>query len=360
MPKINLIKRKWLEQHKLHACLRQADFLMKKESLMRNNDDDDNNDVDDCSFPQDCDHPPSTLASPYSMSLDTITRHHHRSPTSPPPPPKKNKDGNKNASNVRCTDGLSSTPRFQPLVRKISNHSDDDTSCAVNDDTNRAVTPSSEDLKCTEAMREPAIKSLEMKLTQGLTVIVPAGGTLGLYLEDDTDVDNAGEGGGTVVKDVRLSSVLIKQVYPGDRIVSIDGQDVSQMTTSEISTLLALWNSDLDRELVIKPSLASTVPFTNVASHQPSQKIHSISIYEGVKRHITANKMTYNEVRVLLQQPGLSKVKQHVAQWYASTPIMSSIYQSGFDIPAASDQPKKKRRRLCFQEPVPSDEKGEY
>lgn len=339
----------------MHACLRQAEFLMK-ESLLRNNDDDDN-DVDDCSFPQDCDHPPITLASPDdSMSLDTITRSPTRS-CSCPPPPKKNKDGNKNASNVRCTDGLSSTPRFQPLVRKISNHSDDDTSHAVNDDTSRAVTPSSEDLKCTEAMREPAIKSLEMKLTQGLTVFVPAGGTLGLYLEDDTDVDEGGPG--TVVKDVRLSSVLIKQVSPGDRIVSIDGQDVSQMTTSEISTVLALWNSDLDRELVIKPSLASTVPFTNVASRQPS-RIHSISIYEGVKRHITANKMTYNEVRVLLQQPGLSKVKQHVAQWYASTPIMSSIYQSGFDIPAASDQPKKKRRRLCYQEPVPSDEKGEY
>ena len=354
MPKINLIKRKWLQQHQLHACLRQAEFLMKKESLLRLNDDDDNNDVDDCSFPQDCD-PSSTLASPYSMSLGVINSC---------PPPKKNKDGNKNASNVRCTDGLSSTPRFQPLVRKISNHSDDDTSRAVNGDTSRAVTPSSEDLKCTEAMREPAIKikSLETKLTQGLTVIVPAGGTLGLYLEDDTDVDNAGEGG-TVVKDVRLSSVLIKQVSPGDRIVSIDGQDVSQLTTSEISTLLALWHSDLDRELVIKPSLASTMPFTNVASHQPSQ-IHSISIYEGVKRHITANKMAYNEVRVLLQQPGLSKVKQHVAQWYASTPIMSSIYQPDFDIPAASDQPKKKRRRLCYQEHVPSyatiDETGEY
>jgi len=318
---------------------------MKKESLLRLNDDDDNNDVDDCSFPQDCD-PSSTLASPYSMSLGVINSC---------PPPKKNKDGNKNASNVRCTDGLSSTPRFQPLVRKITNHSDDDTS--------RAVTPSSEDLKCTEAMREPGIKSLETKLTQGLTVIVPAGGTLGLYLEDDTDVE-ADEGGpGTVVKDVRLSSVLIKQVSPGDRILSIDGQDVSQMTTSEISTLLALWNSDMDRELVIKPSLASTMPFTNVASHQLSQ-IHSISIYEGVKRHITANKMTYNEVRVLLQQPGLSKVKQHVAQWYASTPIMSSIYQPDFDIPAASDQPKKKRRRLCYQEHVPSyatiDETGEY
>lgn len=347
----------------MHACLRQAELLMKKESLLRNNDDD-NNDVDDCSFPQDYDHPPSTLASPDdSMSLDTINSHHHRSRTRscscPSPRPKKNKDGNKNASNVRCTDGLSSTPRFQPLVRKISNHSDVDTSRAVNDDTSRAVTPSSEDLKCTEAMREPAIKSLETKLTQGLTVIVPAGGTLGLYLEDDIEADFSEGGPGTVVKDVRLSSVLIKQVSPGDRIVSIDGQDVSQMTTSEISTVLALWNSDLDRELVIKPSLASTMPFTNIASHQPSQ-IHSISIYEGVKRHITANKMTYNEVRVLLQQPGLSKVKQHVAQWYASTPIMSSIYQSGFDIPAASDQPKKKRRRLCSQEPVPSDEKGEY
>jgi hypothetical protein len=121
------------------------------------------------------------------------------------------------------------------------------------------------------------------------------------------------------------------------------------MTTSEISTVLALWNSDLDRELVIKPSLASTMPFTNIASHQPSQ-IQSISIYEGVKRHITANKMTYNEVRVLLQQPGLSEVKQHVAQWYASTPIMSSIYQPDFE----ADQPKKKRRRLCYQEPIPS------
>ena len=298
---------------------------MKKESLLRNNDDD-NNDVDDCSFPQDCDPHSRALASPDdSMSLDAINNRHHRSPTSCPPP-------NKNASNVRCTDGLLSTPQFQPLVRKISNHSDDDTS--------RAVTPSSEDLKCTEAMRYPG----------SLTVIVPAGGPLGLYLEDDTDVD---EGGGTIVKEVRLSSVLIKQVCPGDRILSIDGQDVSKMTTSEISTVLALWNSDLDRELVIKPSLASTMHFTNVASHQPSQ-IHSISIYEGVKRHITANEMTYNEVRILLQQPGLSKVKQHVAQWYASTLIMSSIYQSGVDIPAASDQPKKKRRRLCYQEPIPS------
>lgn len=343
MPKVHLIKQKWLQQHQLHACLRQsAEFLMKKESLLRNNDGDGNNVVDDCSFPQDCD-PPATLASQDSTSLDTINYHHHRSPTQSCPCPPPRSVGNNNASNVRCTDGLSSTQRFQPLVRKITNHSDDDTS--------RAVTPSSEDLKCTEAMmREPAIKSLETKLTQGLTVIVPAGGTLGLDLEDDND---ANEGGGTVVKDVRVSSVLITQVCKGDRILSIDGQDVSQMTTSEISTLLALWNSNMDRELVIKPSLVSTMPFTNVAS-QPSQIIHSISIFEGVKRHITANKMTYNEVRVLLQQPGLSEVKQHVAQWYMTTPIMSSIYQSDFDIPAASDQPKKKRRRLCYQNPVPS------
>ena len=44
---------------------------------------------------------------------------------------------------------------------------------------------------------------------------------------------------GTIVSGVRTSSVLADRVSPGDRIVEIDGEDVSRMNVWEITTIMA-------------------------------------------------------------------------------------------------------------------------
>ncbi len=94
---------------------------------------------------------------------------------------------------------------------------------------------------------------------QSLTVIVPAEGILGISLVSDKDE--------VVVKEIRKSSVLGTKICPGDKIISIDGEDVSQMDEIEISTMLALWHNRSKRKLEIKPSLASCIPFGNLSNH---------------------------------------------------------------------------------------------
>ena len=46
------------------------------------------------------------------------------------------------------------------------------------------------------------------------------------------------------------SSVLAEQVSPGDRIIAIDYEDVSQMSVKEITMIMAR-KSDFERELIV-------------------------------------------------------------------------------------------------------------
>lgn len=73
--------------------------------------------------------------------------------------------------------------------------------------------------------------------------MAPAG-KLGIILANKTDSK------GTVVSGVRTSSVLSEKVGPGDRIIAIDGEDVSRMTVSEITTIMAR-KSEFERVLSV-------------------------------------------------------------------------------------------------------------
>eukprot|EP00581_Thalassiosira_minuscula_P008587 CAMPEP_0183705094 /NCGR_PEP_ID=MMETSP0737-20130205/2266_1 /TAXON_ID=385413 /ORGANISM="Thalassiosira miniscula, Strain CCMP1093" /LENGTH=489 /DNA_ID=CAMNT_0025932175 /DNA_START=51 /DNA_END=1520 /DNA_ORIENTATION=+ len=87
--------------------------------------------------------------------------------------------------------------------------------------------------------RRAAARTLRSKVT----VVAPPG-KLGILLANRTDSR------GTVVGGVRTSSVLAEQVSPGDRIIAIDEEDVSQMNAKEITTIMAR-KSEFERVLVL-------------------------------------------------------------------------------------------------------------
>jgi len=87
--------------------------------------------------------------------------------------------------------------------------------------------------------RRAAARTLRSKVT----VKAPPG-KLGIILANRTDSR------GTVVSGVRTSSVLAEQVSPGDRIIAIDDEDVSQMNVKEITTIMAR-KSEFERVLVL-------------------------------------------------------------------------------------------------------------
>jgi hypothetical protein len=76
-----------------------------------------------------------------------------------------------------------------------------------------------------------------------ITVIAPPG-KLGIILANKADAK------GTVVSGVRTSSSLVDKVSPGDRIIGIDGEDVSRMTVSEITVIMSR-KADYERSLTI-------------------------------------------------------------------------------------------------------------
>jgi hypothetical protein len=76
-----------------------------------------------------------------------------------------------------------------------------------------------------------------------ITVKAPPG-KLGIILANKAD------GKGTMVSGVRTSSVMAEQISPGDRIVAIDGEDVSLMTVSEITIIMAR-KSEFERSLTV-------------------------------------------------------------------------------------------------------------
>lgn len=87
--------------------------------------------------------------------------------------------------------------------------------------------------------RKAAARSMQAKVS----VIAPPG-KLGIILANRTDSR------GTVVSGVRTSSVLADKVSPGDRIIAIDDEDVSQMNVKEITTIMAR-KSEFERVLTL-------------------------------------------------------------------------------------------------------------
>jgi len=83
-----------------------------------------------------------------------------------------------------------------------------------------------------------------------ITVIAPPG-KLGIILANKADAK------GTVVSGVRTSSVLAEKISPGDRIIAIDGEDVSRMTVSEITTIMSR-KGEYERTLTILTSQKQT------------------------------------------------------------------------------------------------------
>merc|ERR1712129_53308 len=79
-------------------------------------------------------------------------------------------------------------------------------------------------------------------------------GKLGVILANRTDKP------GTVVSDIRKNSPLYGKIFAGDRIVSIDGENVSMIPVSEITIIMAR-KAEFERLLTI---LTSTKAHRNV------------------------------------------------------------------------------------------------
>jgi len=76
-----------------------------------------------------------------------------------------------------------------------------------------------------------------------VTVIAPPG-KLGIILANKADAQ------GTVVSGVRSSSALVDKISPGDRIIAVDGEDVSHMTVSEITVMMSR-KAEYERDLTV-------------------------------------------------------------------------------------------------------------
>lgn len=91
------------------------------------------------------------------------------------------------------------------------------------------------------------------------TTIVAPPGKLGIILANKADSK------GTVVSGVRTSSVLVDRISPGDRIVAIDGEDVSRMTVSEITTIMSR-KAEYERRLTVLTATVSGVSSSEMLS----------------------------------------------------------------------------------------------
>jgi hypothetical protein len=103
----------------------------------------------------------------------------------------------------------------------------------------RASRTSRTSRQSTSGTRRPTTVSKRSKM-----IVVAPPGKLGIILANKADSK------GTVVSGVRTSSVLAEKISPGDRIIAIDGEDVSLMTVSEITTIMAR-KSDFERQLSV-------------------------------------------------------------------------------------------------------------
>jgi len=107
-----------------------------------------------------------------------------------------------------------------------------------------------------------------------VTVVAPPG-KLGIILANKTDSK------GTVVSGVRTSSVLADKISPGDRITAIDGEDVSRMTVSEITTIMAR-KAEFERVLTV---------LTSVKTHR-SDDLPSQIVGGGEMASVTGSSVT--------------------------------------------------------------------
>jgi hypothetical protein len=97
-----------------------------------------------------------------------------------------------------------------------------------------------------------------------ITIQAPAG-RLGIILANKADAR------GTVVSGVRSNSALVDRIMPGDRIVAIDGEDVSLMTVSEITTIMAR-KADFERTLTVLTTPRHTEPTSSTTSEMNSPR----------------------------------------------------------------------------------------
>jgi hypothetical protein len=138
--------------------------------------------------------------------------------------------------------------------------------------------------------------------TQNFAIIAPPG-HLGLVLE--AGLAPSSKGSITVVGKMRLSSVMARQICPGDRILAIDGEDVSNFSLLEVLSIMKR-KHDVEKVLVIEPNPISTMAFTNPPKAPPSyQSSTEILVLTYVKAHIVSNRLRFNSVRVLLQLPAI-------------------------------------------------------
>lgn len=117
-----------------------------------------------------------------------------------------------------------------------------------------------------------------------ITVLAPPG-KLGIILANKADSK------GTVVSGVRTSSVLAEKISPGDRIVAIDGEDVSRMTVSEITTIMSR-KADYDRTLTVLTVPKQIEPYGQSGSstspaNQSSYNGHAVAVSPAKGKTVT-------------------------------------------------------------------------
>jgi hypothetical protein len=116
-----------------------------------------------------------------------------------------------------------------------------------NDDvTTSSITASSVGASLTSVYSRHRTPKISRK--KRIVVVVPAG-KLGVILA------NRHDGKGTVVSEVRDHSSLKGMLSPGDKLVAVDGEDVTGMVVSQITSLMAS-KADKERRLTVVTSIA--------------------------------------------------------------------------------------------------------
>jgi len=100
-----------------------------------------------------------------------------------------------------------------------------------------------------EIYRDPTVirdPTIVHRITSGRIDIIAPAGELGIVL------DSPPEGGPAYVSNVENNSPIGNKLQPGDKIMAIDGYDVSKSNAADVSTLLASKSSNKRRRITIK------------------------------------------------------------------------------------------------------------
>jgi len=97
--------------------------------------------------------------------------------------------------------------------------------------------------------------------------LAPATGKLGIVIQ------SKGGSFAPTIFQVKDYSPLFGQLQPGDKIISVDGQDTSQMNTNEITNLLAVTRSSTDKTRRMKVTIMSKY---KKEGFQPEEESHTI------------------------------------------------------------------------------------